>query len=485
MREFAHICQYIFSKDGHDGTPYLDTLGLDEILPVLKAAGYAVVPQWKLLYFMNDYYKQHGLAPSWPAVQEWLLKHPYQQGAPAHFFNEKHDWEGLHAAMLMVGPPPVLLPQDMPALAQSYIEAIQREAVLRMPTQILEDMRNGDFDSALKSGVRSLQDLLPPDSGITYRTHDEPVEVPRGIYEGNKQRRIAIKPFFTGMPQIDDIVHGFDASELVAILGSTGHGKSTLAMNWAYNSLIRGLDGAYLSLEMSANACMNRFYSIHSGHPKFVEIHPVVPAWALNKGQLTAEQESFIYGYVIPDFMALPGKLHVLDSTWAFDLDALGRELAKAEKVSQLSWFCVDHPDIMTKPSQRNLSTYQNTALLYQELRKICSSFQGRGIVGIIPIQSNREGFKQATTNDGIYTTNAISGSAEVERSCTQIYYLWADEICKSGQMSLIGCLKNRDGFMPERFRVSVNPITGAMGPYIETKKEPPFDSLGFMGFKL
>lgn len=77
----------------------------------------------------------------------------------------------------------------------------------------------------------------------------------------------------------------------------TAVGKSTAAVNIAYNALKNHYNVLYLSLEMSEFELLASFYAIHSYHTQ----HPL-PHRSIKKQILTDEETQTLFTTVIPDF---------------------------------------------------------------------------------------------------------------------------------------------------------------------------------------
>jgi len=72
--------------------------------------------------------------------------------------------------------------------------------------------------------------------------------------------------FGAGWASFDRILFGLCNHRLIMLTGSTGHGKTTIALNWAYNmSVIANHKGLYFSGEMPAREITQRFISMGTG----------------------------------------------------------------------------------------------------------------------------------------------------------------------------------------------------------------------------
>lgn len=68
----------------------------------------------------------------------------------------------------------------------------------------------------------------------------------------------------TGLKKLDAQINGWQKSDLIILAGRPGSGKSTAAMNFAVNAILKNNSVAYFSLEMSKEQLVGRLLSIVS-----------------------------------------------------------------------------------------------------------------------------------------------------------------------------------------------------------------------------
>lgn len=304
--------------------------------------------------------------------------------------------------------------------------------------------------------------------GLDLRHTDEAVEIPGEIYYDTQRRRQANPPMFTGWESLDNpmAIGGFDPRSMVVALGATGHGKSTVVSNWMYNALMEGRSGTYISLELPSSLVMARFYAMHSLNPKFGTDRPMLTPILISRAELADDALRFLFDEVIPDFEALPGRISVYCPEGVFGLPELKSFLNtwSQDLAHPLSFFCLDHPGLMTIPTTKGLSAFQNTDALYAGIRQICNNINnGVGTVGLLPCQVNDEGRARAEKLHGRYDLGAIANSKEIGRSASHVFYVSSFEEHKSVNTAMIGCLKYTNGAIPRNFEVSVDPTSGLM----------------------
>ena len=133
----------------------------------------------------------------------------------------------------------------------------------------------------------------------------------------------------TGISFVDEMTGGIHKGELSTLLAYTGHCKTTLAVNVAYNSLKMGQNVLYLSLEVNKENIYFDFISRHSNDSKFKFR---VGHYDLKKRKLKPEQWDYVKNKIMPDFEKFPGNVYVADETElenysTYSLEAKFREI--------------------------------------------------------------------------------------------------------------------------------------------------------------
>jgi replicative DNA helicase len=77
-----------------------------------------------------------------------------------------------------------------------------------------------------------------------------------------------IQEISTGFVQLDEIIGGFRAGQLITIGGNTGVGKSAFALNLALNIMAQGHKVGLWSFEMDKEGIFQRIFSIKTGIDK-------------------------------------------------------------------------------------------------------------------------------------------------------------------------------------------------------------------------
>lgn len=120
-------------------------------------------------------------------------------------------------------------------------------------------IEKGDFEPVERLIKEAVQISLTKDMGTDY-------------FADPKQRLLALKQnngqISTGWSTLDQILYGgMKKGELNIFSGGSGSGKSLIMMNLAINWVLAGLNGIYLTLELSENLCCQRADSMITGVP--------------------------------------------------------------------------------------------------------------------------------------------------------------------------------------------------------------------------
>lgn len=275
---------------------------------------------------------------------------------------------------------------------------------------------------------------------------------------------------FTGLKQMDDGLKGAKRNELWIHAAFTGHLKSTLMMNWAYNQAVYFRhDVVIFSLEMPYNQCRRIIYAMHSAHPKFKLIHKPVDYQKIRDGQLAPDEEAFLRDHVVPDFndkVANPyGSIHIEIADPDKSDFTVADIRARAEVLYAkypLSMIFVDHA-LLVSPRRWVNSTTDRLNEVIRDCKRLAMSFnRGAGIAVVLLFQISREGFKAATKareggTNHVYNLTFLSYANEAERSADIVTASWIDQdLAKSNQV-LYQCLKSRDQQPFDPFRASIH----------------------------
>ena len=292
----------------------------------------------------------------------------------------------------------------------------------------------------------------------------------------------------SGLWQMDTALNGAKRFELWIHAAFTGHMKSTLMLNWAYNQAVWYKHSSLIfSLEMPYQQVRRLLYSLHSTHEKFKPIRfslglqtdpdatSGVPYANIRDGNLSeyhVNAKKFLYEYVIPDFNGTQvvdginpndgkpwgdpknyGKIHieVADPDKSdFTVADLRQRAELIYSKSPFKLIFVDHALLMA-PRKWVSSTTDRLNEVIRDLKRLAMSFnRGQGIAVIALFQLSRDGFRSAQkvkekTGTARYELVALSYANEAERSADVVTTSWKDDELANANRIQWQCLKSRD----------------------------------------
>jgi len=147
--------------------------------------------------------------------------------------------------------------------AEWYLEEFEaftkRKELERAIMKSVDHLEEGDFAPVEKLIKDAVQISLTKDMGTDY-------------FEDPKARLTLLKDsngqLSTGWPSLDKLLYGgFNRGELQIFAGGSGSGKSLIMQNLAVNWAMQGLNGVYISMELSEGLCSMRLDSMITGVP--------------------------------------------------------------------------------------------------------------------------------------------------------------------------------------------------------------------------
>jgi hypothetical protein len=181
----------------------------------------------------------------------------------------------------------------------------------------------------------------------------------------------------------------------------------------------------------------------------------------IRDGMLNDKEEQFLRQHVVPDFNSGEyGKIHIeVADPDKSDFTLMDAQM-RAEMIYNKSPFhllYLDHAGLLA-PRKWVSSTTERLNEVIRDAKRLAMKFnKGQGIPVISLFQLNREGFKSAEKNGGIYNLTALAYSNENERSSDIITTTYlSDEMRKKARVQF-QCLKSRDQKPFETFQAHVD----------------------------
>jgi len=292
-------------------------------------------------------------------------------------------------------------------------------------------------------------------------------------YEEVKHNPADVLGIFTGIEKIDSSLKGLKNHELMIAAAYTGHCKTTFCLNMAYRALYSGFNTAFVTLEMSMPEIRRAMYVLHSCHPLFREKHPEYAKYVgkinyndVVYGNLTDEEYEY-YKLVVKDFREnnpygkffawQPDKAVTTVSDIELKLSQYQYELQNDRE--DLQFVIIDYISLLGVDRNEKSNDYnQNLNTVIKRLKRLCLTFNnGKGIRMLSPFQTNRDGYRKAKENDGMYDSTALSNAHEAERSADVIISIFAGESERKSGMLKICNLKNRRDRLFEALNACIN----------------------------
>jgi len=308
-------------------------------------------------------------------------------------------------------------------------------------------------------------------------------------YRKRKKDPMANTGLFTFFDKIDDAYRGIKPGDLFIIAAFTSQGKSTLAANFAYNGIMQGLNGMIVPLEKNFLQTRDYFYILHTcnpdwyDHPKYKHLAGKISMEKFKYGELSESEDDFINA-VAMDFADRSskgkfGELKIWQPTESLtpaslELEVIDYQAELVERGKTLDFLIVDYVGLMVQDKNEKYGDYNiDLNNIIKKLKNFALTFnEGKGLRVITPFQTNREGWKEAVKNDGIFKLTALSNANESERSADGVITLFMTEEMRRTGLVKIGCLKNRDGAYFPPFETQINYLNMRMEEVIQTKAE-------------
>lgn len=267
-----------------------------------------------------------------------------------------------------------------------------------------------------------------------------------------------------GLEKIDEICRGLRKGEMMLVAGFSGNMKTTLCLNYAYNTAIFfGYNVYYLTLEMSTEQVQRIVYCLHSEHPlfktdpRYKEFYRRIEYKNLRDGTLSPDEEKF-FKIVLNDWKTNPryGNFFIEKPETDVTVSDIQAKIEREYRNAPIDLVIVDEARLVS-PKRKYNSTTESWNDVLKDLKQLALRFGGgEGIPIITPFQTNRQGYREAEKNEGEYKQDCLSYANEAERSSDVIIYTYLDPNLRQAQEIKIGNLKNRDNELFKSFKARV-----------------------------
>jgi hypothetical protein len=440
--------------------------------------------------------------PSYITLYHWIEAHhrEYKELPSVNLLNskaEKEGNEGVLASIRDIVPEFPYIRSDYKAILKEKFEE-QSNASLQKALQETWQIANDGLKIGKKEikGIGAAIEYIISKSrdfrmtNLTTKTESDIKTTvdSKEVIDQYKQRKadpLRNLGMYTFLDRIDDSVRGLKPGELMMVAAYVKQGKTITITNLAYNGVMQGLNGMFVTLEMNFQEMRDMLYVLHTcnadwlDHQKYKGLIGNVTYDKVNYGELSDMEQEF-FEFASMDFSSRTdfGSLYVHQPTesltpsrlemLAYDYNARLMDVGKT-----LDFLIVDYVGLMV-PDQSDRYGDWNIDLnnVIKKLKNMCINFDnGRMLRIISPFQINRQGHKDAEKNDGMYKLSALSNANEAERSCDLIISTYmSDEMKKSGIIKL-ACLAHRKGAGFDPFEAHIDFGTRQIREFIQKKK--------------
>lgn len=477
------------------------TIPLDELLKNYKAfIGSKVKPE----------------DPSYIKMYHWIEDHhrSYKELPSIQYLNDKALKEGEETILSNLSDIVTQIPfigSDYKAILRAKFEEQNNELFRDVLTKTWQIVSSGlkikknkeikGINSAIDyfgSRARELRiNLLNIKTDSQIKSDEDCKEV---VSEYRKRRRDPLnKGMYTFFDRIDDVFRGIRPGDLFLIAAFVSQGKTTMAVNMAYHGIMQGLNGTYMSMEMSFKEMRDMFYVLHTSnpewysHPKYKNLAGKISYDKVSYGELTDLEQEF-FEFCADDFGKREdfGELKLIQPSEAltpssFEADIYDWDAELVERGRELDFAVIDYVGLMVQDKSERYGDFNvDLNSIIKKLKNVCLTFrEGRGLRIITPFQVNREGWKEAVKNEGVYKLTALSNAHEAERTPDHVIALFMDEIMKKSRLMKIICLKHRRGAFFDPFDVQFDFNSRKIRDIILTKTDPGSDNIAINEIKL
>lgn len=282
---------------------------------------------------------------------------------------------------------------------------------------------------------------------------------------------------YSGIDEIDSIVHGFTFGTTTVIAAPPSMFKTTLAQNIAYHAISKGkFKVAFISLELQKK---NVYYNILSRHA--FALGYLIPTERIHKALLSIEDKKAgiepqyeLFRDIAQDFKdrGFDDRLFIVspDDVKSWEPPYITRMIEQIdEKMGGLDIIFLDYIQICRSfaPFPNQSTDFVNN--LISHITLLSKTYKKRGLIVFILSQVNRESIKLMEKSEGDRGMSLASFAEfhALERDAHYGFLLYASAKEKTGNYFLLKLIKHRTGATHENpVPVKIELPFGAIGVY-------------------
>lgn len=266
----------------------------------------------------------------------------------------------------------------------------------------------------------------------------------------------------------------FKRGQFNGVLGFTGQRKSGFCRTWAYNALLQGFNVYHVALEMSYVEECASYLIVHSKHPKFGNRFPDISLNRYQNNELTKDEEFFLFKTVLHDFKSnVPGKLFI-DQPKSSSWESIKANIKAKDIETSIDMLVIDY--LTMCDVDKNNSTEEMTNIIRDAKRMAREFRDGKGLLVVTPVQSNREGYdrvcKQKGEGRGQWDARAVDTYSELYKSADNVLTVFLDDDLIADNKIIISSVKVRRGkpIRPFEAKITDDGFISDRKTYVEDK---------------
>jgi replicative DNA helicase len=271
----------------------------------------------------------------------------------------------------------------------------------------------------------------------------------------------------TCINQIDNLGASFRKGTINSVMAYTGCFKTMYCTNLSLKALKDKFNVCYISLEISKTDMYYNFLSSYSNESKFSKkiCHTEIKFHELSK-----DDENYLFNTLIPDFSSNLGhRLIIVDETDLRDesfaeFDTMFRNVENhfiEDTGSGVDMIVIDHINLLKFSNTNAMNDYSKVNYWMSYFRKNCINFinKNKKVCFMVAVQTSRDGFNKAKSNNGQYSLTGAAEGNEIERSSENVISIYADAETKENNEAKFQLIKGRNcGEMTIPIDVMVDP---------------------------
>lgn len=313
-----------------------------------------------------------------------------------------------------------LVPESDPVLTEWFMDEFEKftrhQALVRAIATGADMIEKGDYGPVEKLIKDAVQISLTRDMGTDY-------------FENPRQRLLRLKSsngqISTGWKALDSMLYGgFNRGELEIFCGGSGSGKSVFMQNICVNWMSTGMNGVYITLELSEDLCTMRIDSMVTG--------------VASKDILRSLDDVELKVKVLGKSAGMFKVKYLPAQSTVNDIKAYLRELY-IQTGKRLDFVCVDYLDLMMPVSAKVSPSdlFVKDKYVSEELRNMAKEFN---VVCVTASQLNRSSVEESDFNH-----SHISGGVSKINTADNVFGIFISKSMREAGRYQLQAMKTRN----------------------------------------